>query len=442
MSMEGISPTSSIKGLENVRSFPINTSTVLKIITIALAALVFITAASLLYHYGHLLSPQVFYSTETQIITSGIIGSLGVAGGVSGVGFFLNTGMPDFAERTMRRHLLEAIEKQEKVEELQAIDLSFSSEPIRCKVWEAHAQGSRSSMQDRTLIVEDDSSLLTAVFDGHGDSKAAKYASSRFAELFAHFRSTHKISKAFEKTMQAIQTELIESRKMFKDAYLVNLKKLENPDQAYRTTLEENPGLRAKLSCGGTTACACFVDKQTGRIYTATLGDTEARVYRKIEGIIYSIPLSLVRDWSDREEALRAKTVHYSVNGFSIPLSSQEVKKYEQHLDAKALADPTGGVNVSRGMGNLDRPALSQVPICTAFQLKPGDRVLLACDGLWDFIPDEKQFIQDVIQPNWDRGRFLPQLIKNKALNQYRSTDNISVVTFAVADQPSTASSA
>lgn len=429
MSTEGIS--CSIKGLEKVRAFPLEKATIGKIIAVALVALAIIAGASLLYHYGHLLSASI----EAQTIASGIIGLLGVSLGVCGVAFYLYSESPDYAERAMRSHLLEAIERKNRAVSLKELDLSLHPTTISCIANKAEAKGKREKMEDKTFIVEDDSSLLAAIFDGHGDAKAAKYAATRFPPLFREFRAKYEIPKAFEKTIVAIHDELLRSRGVFKRLYLANLQNLSD-EEAYKATLGQNKGLREKLTCGGTTACVCFIDKQSGTIYTATLGDSEARVYRKTGDAIYSIPLSVVKNWSDPEEAHRAKEVHFYFDDFSIPLSAREVAENEDRLENKGLYDPMGILNVSRAIGDLDHSAISHKPIVTMHQLLPRDCVVLACDGLWDcFSTDDNFFIKNMLKPNWERPHLLPRQITTTAIHTYKSSDNVSVVVISITEK-------
>ncbi len=50
----------------------------------------------------------------------------------------------------------------------------------------------------------------------------------------------------------------------------------------------------------GSTGSLCIVDKRTGLVDIAVLGDSEGRAYvSKSDGSLDELPLSCVRDWSD-----------------------------------------------------------------------------------------------------------------------------------------------
>jgi serine/threonine protein phosphatase PrpC len=60
--------------------------------------------------------------------------------------------------------------------------------------------------------------------------------------------------------------------------------------------------------------------------------------------------------------------------------------------------------------------------------MTPDDLVLMACDGLWDFLKKGiPQLIEDVIRPYWNRKE-LAQKIVDYALTKCMSTDNVSVL--------------
>src|SRR5581483_2581006 len=128
--------------------------------------------------------------------------------------------------------------------------------------------------------------------------------------------------------------------------------------------------------------------KNTNLIYTATVGDSEAKIYRSMKGKLKSIPLSNVRDWSFKKEAIRAF------------LATQDPKILETWIDSdkpkKLRFNPQkvlfGGINACRAFGDKQfaevegKAGLIVKPKITVQELKPGDRLFYACDGYWDFV--------------------------------------------------------
>ncbi|NGX47794.1 MAG: hypothetical protein K1000chlam3_01177, partial [Chlamydiae bacterium] len=114
----------------------------------------------------------------------------------------------------------------------------------------ADAQGLRLTMEDAHFYKEMEKGTLTGVFDGHGGSKVSAYASKEFQNRFpkALKEANGNVHQAFEKVIDEIHLKVAQ----------------------YSAWDHE-----------GSTAVVCYIDKETHQIYTATLGDSEANIYRK-----------------------------------------------------------------------------------------------------------------------------------------------------------------
>jgi serine/threonine protein phosphatase PrpC len=256
-------------------------------------------------------------------------------------------------------------------------------------------QGRRKTMEDAHFINETDKDFMAGVFDGHGDSKVAEHANQHFRNLFEDEmkNSNGNVRKSFEKTLDSIHEEVLKN------------------------------GLHS-----GSTAVICYIDKKAHVIYTATLGDSEANVYRAVEKTDKSIPLSCVRDWSSKKDAARAAKF----------LEDDSIKvEWPQSQQPKALRFPYphAGINVSRAIGDADfmgteeKPGLIHKPKIAVNLLHPGDVIVIACDGLKDYVSEDE--ILHLIK-NPKQGSTLSQQLVHFAFEKRHSGDNITVITATV----------
>jgi serine/threonine protein phosphatase PrpC len=246
----------------------------------------------------------------------------------------------------------------------------------------AEAKGKRESIEDAHFYVQLKEGVFTGVLDGHGGKEVADYASARFQEIFSEIlrENSENVHRAFEISIQKVHQEVA-----------------------------EKPDWNKK----GSTAVLSFIDKKN-RIYTATLGDSEAFIYRKnSKGELKSIPLSCVRDFASQKDAKRVTKSGY-LRGFG------HKKPRFYYKDER--------INVSRSIGDcsFDGGVVHKAKIAMN-QLKKGDILILACDGLRDFVTEE-QIIKKISEtPVVEQ---LAAKLVEHALET--STDNVSVVVVAV----------
>lgn len=216
----------------------------------------------------------------------------------------------------------------------------------------------------------------------------------------------------------AIETKLMELKPMTDE-----LKKSQgNVHQAFEASLNNIQKEIIDLNLkSGSTAVICFINKKSNLGYTSTLGDSEANIYRKIEGQLKSIPLSCVRDWGSKKDAARAAK---ALGDPTIATS------WPKHFDPKYLRFPStsspieGAVlmlNVARALGDVsfagtkEAPGVIQMPKITVFQLETGDTLILACDGLKDYV-SENEIIDQISKSKPSIN--LAQSLVDYAINQ------------------------
>lgn len=292
--------------------------------------------------------------------------------------------------------------------QLEAILNPKPSTPLKFNYCAADAQGIRPSMEDTHFFKEFEKGAFTAVFDGHGGREIAEFASDTFQKKFpeALDKANGNVHQAMEKLIDEIYQEVVAHK---------------------------------EWNQIGSTAVISFIDKNTRQIYTATIGDSEANIYRKIDGNLQSIPLSCVRDWSSESDAERA----------SIALGDPNIAtEWPKIKDGKIrFPSPFYGVNVSRSIGDCflagtkEKPGVIHKPKITMNQLQPGDLLVLACDGLKDYV-SEKEIIQNIEIAKSENllskiitfftGRNSASRLVDYAINHNHSTDNVTVLAIEV----------
>lgn len=254
------------------------------------------------------------------------------------------------------------------------------------------AQGQRKSMEDAHFCLPIKGGTLVGVLDGHGGKQVAEFVSKRFPAVFSQIldQSRGIVHEAFEDTFSYIQSEIIQRR---------------------------------DFDFIGSTAVICYLEKKTNYIYTATIGDSEANIYRRVGGIFKSIPLSCVRDWSSKRDKMRAALV---VKG----IENHWQRAGHTHKDRRV-----NHINVSRAFGDYSINASHPVDLVTAkpkltvCRMRPEDRLVLACDGLKDSVKENKivEYIENTIKyPSNEICKGLVDL----ALES--SKDNVTVVALKI----------
>ncbi len=259
----------------------------------------------------------------------------------------------------------------------------------------AEAQGKKTKMEDAHFLKKIEQGLITGIFDGHGGKDIANYANRMFMEKFPEILLKNKddVHQAFIQTINEIQEEIFK-----------------NPDWYSQ----------------GSTAVICFINKHTHEIYTATLGDSEANIYRKIEGELKSIPLSCVRDWSSKKDSQRRLA--------AIQKWPRALAKTHPLTSANPKSLRFFSLNVSRAFGDVFRrgtsetPGVIHKPKITIHQIQPDDILILACDGLKDFV-NESEILEQIQKKSNEN---LAHQLVDFALHEADSKDNVTVVAIQV----------
>lgn len=257
--------------------------------------------------------------------------------------------------------------------------------------------------------------ILAGVLDGHGGAEVSNFASRAFPIIFAEElgKVDGNVLVAFENTFTRLQAEIA---------------KTDMPS--------------------GSTAVISYIDTKTNRLYTATLGDSEAFVCRNINGNWKLIPLSPIRNW--RTDAERVKDI--KGKGGQGVLIDSITKKPISVNDAKTVMskkvrivseDRKRIANVSRSIGDImyshGGKGVVQKTKVSVVQLEPGDRLFLACDGITDYV-EPGEMVEVMKEDAAPKELALKLIAKAKQkMVKKRGGDNASVIAFTIeANHPTT----
>lgn len=311
----------------------------------------------------------------------------------------------------MKNNFLEALRQHGlEPELLPCLEPKPAQSPLYVYVTAHSKQGKRKAMEDAHFDCPLREGHIIGLFDGHSEKGAlARQVANLFKTQFqAQLDAEPDVRKLFINLMQQAQDEV-------------------------------------PATFAGTTALVAYFHNVTNQLYTATLGDSELKIYRKVGDEIFSIPVSVIRHWGIEKEEKRFLSV------------VDDAGKKERWLaetnpeNRRFPPESPGGLNVSRSIGEKlpmvlwkGETAISRKPKVSMCQVvanaEAEDKIVLACDGLWHFVgPDklvnEQRFIDEVIKPHWNDPN-LSERIVDFALNVAESTDNVTAMVATVKSQP------
>lgn len=265
--------------------------------------------------------------------------------------------------------------------------------------------GKRKLNEDAHFFYVDSRFCMAGIFDGHLEKgKIAAHCKEYFVPLFMeHHLATQNVKAAFEHTCQDLNKKVYHAGQI-----------------------------------GGSTLLVVVIDLLFLKAYTATLGDSEAKLYRRKDGTVHPIPLSCIRNFGDENDKQR---VLLYLNSYP-----EETKTFLDQFDKLKPGEKPRfmGLNVSRSVGNYDvdhskhPPRLAKPvgihPKIGVTDIEDGDKILLACDGLWDVVPeDEPTFANTVMKSHWNHPDLAKRLVQEALARN--SQDNVSCVVIEIRSQ-------
>lgn len=259
---------------------------------------------------------------------------------------------------------------------------------------EFFARGIRPALEDEAIVNPENSGLY-GVFDGHGGIWVASYAKdyivSKFRKSYAPGRSPFSLLVL---TFDALEKE---ARKIF------------------ITRKDEKQAGNPFAAKAGSTAVVAYIPSKGGSLAVANTGDSRAVLIRGNNAI------ERTRDHKPNDE--------------------KEFKRLSKagaadNVQGNRLYAAGVGLAVSRSLGDFalkddliaqGKPnALIATPDPYFWEYKPGDILVLACDGLWDVM--ENEAVASFVYANRARSaKTIAKFLGQEAL-RLGTTDNVTVV--------------
>lgn len=222
---------------------------------------------------------------------------------------------------------------------------SISHEPVQVHhdiVHHFESQGSPLYMEDRVLYTELGAAAIYAVFDGHTGAEAADFVQAHLPGVLARHLKTEDIHDALQNTFLEIDSHL--------------------------------------KTRSGTTATVVF--KQGNEFYVANVGDSRAILMKK-DGPV---------EQCSEDAKIMTEGNGYQFTRFTLELINRVNKTFSEVIakrnDGWRMLDTNGNVaiNMVSSLGDFHcRPHSTPVPkISGPYTVEPGDRILIASDGLFD----------------------------------------------------------
>ncbi|KAF7332439.1 PPM-type phosphatase domain-containing protein [Mycena kentingensis (nom. inval.)] len=269
-----------------------------------------------------------------------------------------------------------------------------------------HARPNRG--EDRTVVLPFEHGTLVAIFDGHYSDQLSDFASRYLPRAVADaFNPTSDLAEVERQLVHIFtyfdQWLLSRVTKRFDDANWLD-KKWDNRDAVYDMIgwgVDDPEFIEARRAVVGTTVLVGIIDKAKEHVWVVSLGDSNA-VRGRMEGerMVPLVMNELHNCWNEDEvrrllkEHPGERQVVHDNHVLGALAVTRALGDHQMKTDI-ALADRILGwlypSPISLALfgewkcnGNLTPPYLSATPSVRKFDLKPGDVLVFASDGLAD----------------------------------------------------------
>jgi pyruvate dehydrogenase phosphatase len=209
----------------------------------------------------------------------------------------------------------------------------------------------------------------------------------------------------------------------------------------YEVALSEYKKGNGKVAFVGT--CALVIIVHDNKLYIANLGDAKAELYRKDLSSKYSaIKLNNYHNAKSKHEQARLKkefpndsdivVSHTMGNSYYVKGKLQPTRTLgDFYMKHKVFNQPTMSMSekyIKRFFKNFNGPYIKSTPEITIHELEKGDDFLiLATDGLWDFLSTKDS--TEIVNKFREKGSIARELlsfsIKQAASSQSITTEEI-----------------
>ena len=293
-------------------------------------------------------------------------------------------------------------------------------------------RGKRPALEDAHLVMETKYGPFLGIADGHGPCDSGKLLMNK-PQLGLQFAQM-ALASIRDNLLRLIEENNFDMKSAFeKCAEIAH----ENLPKAW----------------AGTVLGACIVEKVNGILNVFNIGHIRVVVFRKVDGLIFPIPMTLLDDWSNEEAFERVRKIlppdefemwSQQITRLMIEKAKQtmlpaDYKEWrENHTEYRRFPPiigliPTNSLGDKKMIWDDGQTAITHNPTCSQLQLMEDDIIVVGCDGLWDTNGlTIDGFMSDVLQPHWDNPDFdLAKCATEYALTK-GSSDNVTVLSARV----------
>lgn len=247
---------------------------------------------------------------------------------------------------------------------------------IKIKTFIKTTIGKRETNEDLNFSELVDEIQIIGVLDGHGGVEAADFVKKNFIiEFLKEYKNNKNLSIVLTNTFLMLNTQIINSN-----------------------------------ITSGTTATIAMIDQD--KLFIANVGDSRAILIRNNE----IVTLSKDHKITDKYEFEKYRSSNwYKVK--SRLISQGKLKGFKMTTISRSLGD------------SFFEDALTAEPDIKEIKLREGDKIIIATDGLWNFVENER-VLAITSKTNTLNSNLTDELIKEAIKS--KSTDNITVVVVKV----------
>jgi len=236
--------------------------------------------------------------------------------------------------------------------------------------------GRREAMEDKYVINRNDEYELYGVFDGHGGKQASQFCKEYFDDF-----NLENIDKNINKMAVTFHEIILGLHSLSK----------------------------GKVKESGTTASIILIYKLLKKMIIVNIGDSRIMALGQSDDVYWSKVLTKDHNINTNKKDLK-----------NIIEKGGKISDGE----SKYLMGKSGGVNLTRTIGDHDFKQLIRLPEIFIADLTCVEKILISCDGLWEETNEDK--IREIIFKNKDLKKTCKELVTTAYKDG--SEDNITVM--------------